>query len=167
RSFVDTRFSSMLNINSVKIRASYKVKFADGRIVSMNTILKGCTLNLVNQIFKINLMLIKLGMFNVVIGMDWLVKHDAVIICGEKVVRIPYGNEMLIVKSDKGMSRLKVISCIKARKYMERGCHLFLAHVTKNKSKEKQMEDVPVIRDFPEVFPMELAGLPPSRQVEF
>ncbi|GKE66663.1 putative reverse transcriptase domain-containing protein, partial [Tanacetum coccineum] len=92
---------------------------------------------------------------------------DAVIICGEKVVRIPYGNKTLIVKGDKGVSRLKVISCIKARKYVERGYNLFLAHVTENKSKEKRMEDVPVSHDFPEVFPEELPGLPPPRQVEF
>ncbi|GJY27494.1 putative reverse transcriptase domain-containing protein [Tanacetum coccineum] len=121
----------------------------------------------VNHIFEIDLMPIELGTFDVIIGMDWLVKHDVVIICGEKVVRIPYGNKTLIVEGDKGVSRLKVISCIKARKYVERGCHLFLAHVTENKSKEKRMEDVPVIRDFPEVFPEELPGLPPPRQVEF
>ncbi|GJW81096.1 putative reverse transcriptase domain-containing protein [Tanacetum coccineum] len=167
KSFVDTRFSFMLNIDPVKIGASYEVELADGRVVSTNTVLKGCTLNLVNHIFEIDLMPIELGTFDVIIGMDWLVKHDAVIVCGEKVVRIPYGNKMLIVKSDKGVSRLKVISCIKARKYVERGCHLFLAHVTEKKSKEKRLEDVPVIRDFPEVFPEELPGLPPPRQVEF
>ncbi|GJU27281.1 putative reverse transcriptase domain-containing protein [Tanacetum coccineum] len=140
RSFVDTRFSSMLNIDPIKIRSSYEVELADGRV---------------------------LGTFDVIIGMDWLVKHDAVIVCGEKVVCMPYGNKMLIVESDKGVSRLKVISCIKACKYVERGCHLFLAHVTKKKSKEKRLEDMPVIRDFPEVFPEDLPGLPTSRQVEF
>ncbi|GJV42415.1 hypothetical protein Tco_1420855 [Tanacetum coccineum] len=93
----------------------------------------------VNQIFKIDLMPIELGTFDVIIGMDWLVKHDAVI----------------------------VISCIKARKYVERGCHLFLAHVTEKKSKEKRLKDVSVIRDFPKVFPEDLPGLPPPRQVEF
>ncbi|GKC75237.1 putative reverse transcriptase domain-containing protein [Tanacetum coccineum] len=121
RSFVDTRFSSMLNIDPVKIGASYEVELANGRVVSTNTVFKGCTLNLVNHIFEIDLMPIELGTFDVIIGMDWLVKQDAAIICGEKVVRIPYGNKMLIVKSDKGVSRLKVISCIKARKYVERG----------------------------------------------
>nr|GFA74592.1 putative reverse transcriptase domain-containing protein [Tanacetum cinerariifolium] len=54
-----------------------------------------------------------------------------------------------------------------ARKYIERGCHLFLAHVTEKKSKEKQLEDMPVIHDFPKVFLEELPGLPPPRQVEF
>ncbi|GJS17622.1 putative reverse transcriptase domain-containing protein [Tanacetum coccineum] len=166
RSFVDTRFSSMLDIDSVKINTIYEVELADGRIVSTNIVLKVCTLNLVNHLFQIDLMPIELGTFDVIIGMDWLVKHDAVIVCREKVVRIPYRNKTLTVKSDKGMSRLKVISCIKARKYIERGCHLFLARVTKKKPKEKQLEDFSVIRDFPEVFLNDLLGLPPPRQVE-
>ncbi|GJX22817.1 putative reverse transcriptase domain-containing protein [Tanacetum coccineum] len=160
-------YCSLLDIKPIKIEDSYEVELADGRIVSTNTVLKGCTLSLVNYVFEIDLMPIELGTFDVIIGMDWLVKHDAIIVCGEKVVRIPYGNKMLIVEGDKGVSRLKVISCIKARKYVERGCHLFLAHVTESKSKEKRMEDVPVIRDFPKVFPEELPGLPPPRQVEF
>nr|GEX07601.1 hypothetical protein [Tanacetum cinerariifolium] len=92
----------------------------------------------VNHVFEIDLMPIELGTFDVIIGIDWLVKHDAIIVCGEK-----------------------------ARKYVERGCHLFLVHVMKDTSTEKQMEDVPVIYDFPEVFPEELPRLPPPRQVEF
>nr|GEW07837.1 hypothetical protein [Tanacetum cinerariifolium] len=101
RSFVDTRFSSMLNIDPVKIGASYEVELADGRVVSTNIVLKGYTLNLVNHIFEIDLMLIELGTFDVIIIMDWLVKHDAVIVCGEKVVRITFGNKILIVEHDK------------------------------------------------------------------
>ncbi|GJV03454.1 putative reverse transcriptase domain-containing protein [Tanacetum coccineum] len=142
RSFVDTRFSSMLDIDPVKIDTSYEVELADGRVVSTNIVLKGYTLNLVNHIFEIDLMLIELGTFDVIIGMDWLVKHNAIIVCGEKVVRIPYGNKTLPVESDKGMSRLK-------------------------KPKEKRLEDVPVIRDSLEVFPDDLSRLPPPRQVEF
>nr|GFB25410.1 putative reverse transcriptase domain-containing protein [Tanacetum cinerariifolium] len=110
---MDTRFSAMIDIDPIKIGASYEVELADGRVASTNTVLKGCALNLVNHIFEIDLMPIELGTFDVIIDMDWLVKHDAVIVCGEKVVRIPYGNEMLIVKSDNGVSRLKDISCIK------------------------------------------------------
>nr|GEY34996.1 reverse transcriptase domain-containing protein [Tanacetum cinerariifolium] len=101
RSFVDTRFSSMLDIDPVKIDASYEVELADGRVVSTNTVLKGCTLNLVILLFEINLMTIELGMFDVIKSMNWLVKHDAVIICGEKVIRIPYENKTLTVRSDK------------------------------------------------------------------
>ncbi|GKC78138.1 putative reverse transcriptase domain-containing protein, partial [Tanacetum coccineum] len=114
RSFVNTGFSSLLDIKLIKIEDSYEVDLADGRIVSTNTVLKGCTLSLVYHIFEIDLMPIELGTFDVIIDMDWLVKHDAVIVCGEKVIRIPYENKTLIVKCDKGGSLLKVISCIKA-----------------------------------------------------
>ncbi|GJU97705.1 putative reverse transcriptase domain-containing protein [Tanacetum coccineum] len=110
---------------------------------------------------------IELGTFDVVIGMDWLVDQDAVIVCGKKVVHIPVKNKTLIVEGDRGASRLKIISCIKANKYIERGHQLFVAHVTEKEPKEKRLKNVPVIRDFPEVFPDDLPGLPPPRQVEF
>ncbi|GJY85047.1 hypothetical protein Tco_0499073 [Tanacetum coccineum] len=61
--------------------------------------------------------------------------------------------------------KVKDPKVVTARKYIERGYHLFLAHVTEKKSKEKRLEDVPVIRDFPEVFPDDLPGLPPPRKV--
>nr|GEW12704.1 putative reverse transcriptase domain-containing protein [Tanacetum cinerariifolium] len=101
RSFVETKFSPMLDIDLVKIDTSYEVELADGMVVSTNTILKECTLDLVNYLFEIDLMSIDLGTFDVIIGMDWLVKHDVIIICGEKVVHIPYGNETLTVEGDK------------------------------------------------------------------
>ncbi|GJR04672.1 putative reverse transcriptase domain-containing protein [Tanacetum coccineum] len=157
----------LIDINPVILDTSYDVELADGRVVSTNTILRGCTLNLLDHLFKIDLMPIELGTFDVVIGMDWLVNQDAVIICGKKVVHIPVKNKTLEIVGDRGTSRLKIISCIKASKYIERGHQLFVAHVTEKEPKEKRLEDVPVIRDFPEVFPDDLPGLPPPRQVEF
>ncbi|GJS16814.1 putative reverse transcriptase domain-containing protein [Tanacetum coccineum] len=167
KSFINASLIHLFDNEPERISASYEVELADGRIASTNTVLKGCTLNLVNHLFKIDLMPIELGAFDVIIGMDWLADNDAVIICGKKEVHIPIKNRTLVVKGDRNSSRLKVISCIKARKYIERGCHLFLAHVTEKEKSEKRLEDVPVIRDFPEVFPDDLPGLPPSRQVEF
>ncbi|GJY63382.1 putative reverse transcriptase domain-containing protein [Tanacetum coccineum] len=167
KSFVNTSFSHLIDITPVTLDTSYEVELADGRVASTNTILRGCTLNLLNHLFKIDLMPIELGTFDVVIGMDWLVDQDAVIVCGKKVVHIPVKNKTLIVEGDRGTSRLKIISCIKASKYIERGHQLFVAHVTEKEPKEKRLEDVPVIRDFPEVFPDDLPGLPPPRQVEF
>ncbi|GKB56876.1 putative reverse transcriptase domain-containing protein, partial [Tanacetum coccineum] len=91
------------------------------------------------------------------IGMDWLVNYHAVIVCDEKIVRIPFGNEVLIVRGE-GInngygSRLTIISCTKTQKYLLKGYHVFLAHVTakkaKDKSEEKRLEYVPIVRDFP------------------
>ncbi|GJT78780.1 hypothetical protein Tco_1045505 [Tanacetum coccineum] len=102
-----------------------------------------------------------------IVDMDWLVKHDALIVCGKKEVHIPVKGKMLVVKGNCDISRLKVVSYIKARIYIERGCHLFVAHVTKKDLKEKHLEDVTIICDFPKVFPDDLPRLPPPRQVEF
>ncbi|GJY84027.1 putative reverse transcriptase domain-containing protein [Tanacetum coccineum] len=116
-----------------------------------------------------------MGSFDVIIGMDWLSNYSAVIDCAKKIVRIPSGSEILIVRSD-GCSeghrtRLNVISCTKVQKYLLKGSHVFLAHVTtkeiEDKSEKKRLEDVSIVQDFPEVFPEDLPGLPPTRQVEF
>ncbi|GJY40300.1 putative reverse transcriptase domain-containing protein [Tanacetum coccineum] len=120
-------------------------------------------------------MSVELGSFDVIIGMDWLANHHSVIVCDEKIVQIPYGDEVLIVQGDRDekgeKSKLSIISCTKTQKYIKRGCLIFLAQFTKKeiegKSEEKRLEDVPIIRDFPEVFPEDLPGLPPTRQVKF
>ncbi|GJS11381.1 putative reverse transcriptase domain-containing protein [Tanacetum coccineum] len=106
RSFVSTAFSSQIDITSSTLDHYYDVELADRRIIG----------------------------FDAIIGMDWLAKYQAIIVCAEKIVRIPWGNETLIGE---------------------------------DKSEEKRLEDVPIVRDFPDVFPEDLSGLPPARQVEF
>ncbi|GJW70108.1 putative reverse transcriptase domain-containing protein [Tanacetum coccineum] len=175
RSFVSTAFSSRIVITPTALDHDYNVELADGRIVGLNTIIRGCTLNLLNHPFNIDLMPVELGSFDVIIGMDWLAKYHAVIVCAEKIVRIPFGDEILIVRGDgssnKHGTRLNIISCTKAQEYLTKGCHVFLANITatkdEDKSKEKRLEDVPVVQEFPEVFPEDLPGIPPTRQVEF
>ncbi|GKF40405.1 putative reverse transcriptase domain-containing protein, partial [Tanacetum coccineum] len=115
----------------------------------------------------------ELGSFDIIIGMDWLRKYHAVIVCDEKLVQIPYGDETLIFcgnkSNDERVSRLTIISCSKAQEYMAKGCQIFLAQISakkeEDKSEGKQLKDVLIIRDFPEVFPEDLPGLSPARPV--
>ncbi|GJU41508.1 reverse transcriptase domain-containing protein [Tanacetum coccineum] len=175
RSFVSTAFSFQIDITPSTLDHYYDVELANGRIIGLNTILSGCRLNFLNHPFNINLMAVELGSFDAIIGMDWLAKYQAVIICAEKIVHIPWGNETLIIHGDGSnqgnVTRLNIISCTKTQKYMEKGFPIFLAHVTakevEDKSEKKRLEDVPIVQDFPEVFPEDLPGLPPTRQVEF
>ncbi|GKB60781.1 reverse transcriptase domain-containing protein [Tanacetum coccineum] len=89
RSFVSTAFSSQINITPTTLDHYYDVELANGRIVRLNTILQGCTLNFLNHPFNIDLIPVELGSFDVIIGIDWLVKYQVVIVCAEKIVRIP------------------------------------------------------------------------------
>ncbi|GKF10092.1 putative reverse transcriptase domain-containing protein [Tanacetum coccineum] len=137
RSFITISLASMLNIPSITIDTFYDIEMADGNLVSTNTVIKGCTLTLLNRLFEIDLMPIKLGSFDVVIVMDWLSKYHAKILYDKKVVHIPINGETLIIR------------------------------VIEKKSDEKGLEDIPVVKEFPDVFPEDLPGLPPVRQVEF
>ncbi|GKA34683.1 putative reverse transcriptase domain-containing protein, partial [Tanacetum coccineum] len=130
RSFMSTAFSSLIDIIPTTLDNSYDVELADGRITRVNTIIRGCTLNLLNHPFNINLMPVELGSFNAIIGMDWLSLYHTV---------------------------------IDAMSFW----HISLKKKAEDKSKEKRLEDVPVVRDFPEVFLEDLSGVPPTRQVEF
>nr|GEW25050.1 reverse transcriptase domain-containing protein [Tanacetum cinerariifolium] len=145
KSFVNTSFSHLIDIDPVRMDTSYEVELADGRVASTNIVLKGRTINLVDHLFKIDLMPIELGTFDVIIGMDWLVEQDVVIVCGKKVVHVPYKNKTLVVEGDRRTSGLKVISCIKAEKYIKIGSQLFVVHVTEKEPQEKRLEDVPVL----------------------
>ncbi|GJZ07045.1 putative reverse transcriptase domain-containing protein [Tanacetum coccineum] len=120
RSFVSTTFSSQIDITPTALDHYYDVEQAD------------------------DLMPVELGSLDVIIGMDWLAKYQAVIVCAEKIIRIPWGNETLIIHGDRS----------------DRGNET-------HKSEKKRLEDVPIVQNFPEVFPEDLPGLPPTRQVEF
>nr|GFC35605.1 putative reverse transcriptase domain-containing protein [Tanacetum cinerariifolium] len=118
---------------------------------------------------------VELGSFDIIIGMDWLRRCYAVIVCDEKLVQIPYGNETLTFRGNESNNgrefRLTVILCSKAQRYMAKGCQTFMAQISakkeEDKSEGKQLKDVPIIQDFSKVFPEDLPGLLPARPVEF
>nr|GEU89096.1 putative reverse transcriptase domain-containing protein [Tanacetum cinerariifolium] len=173
RSFMSSTFSVLLDVAPSTLDTSYAVELTDGRVSETNVVLRGCTLGLLGHPIDLDLMPIELGSFDVIIDMDCLAKYHALIICDEKVVRIPYGDEVLIIRGDNfdGGSKLNIISCTRTQKYIQKGCQVYLVQVTSNKakdkSKEKRLEDVLIIREFLEVFLEDLPGLPPARQVKF
>ncbi|GKF00003.1 putative reverse transcriptase domain-containing protein, partial [Tanacetum coccineum] len=146
RSFMTSTFSALLDVAPSTLDTSYAIELADGRILETNVVLRDCTLGLLGHPFDIDLMLVELGSFDIIIGMDWLAKYHALIVCDEKVICIPYGNEVLIIQGDDCDSRTQVTS-----------------KKTEDKSEEKRLEDVPIIQEFPEVFPKDLPRLPPVR----
>nr|GFA79882.1 hypothetical protein [Tanacetum cinerariifolium] len=162
KSFVSTAFSSLINIDPSTLDYSYDVELADGQIIGVNTVIRGCTLNFLNHPFNIDLMPIELGSFDVIIGMDWLKTYHAVIVCDENIVRVPFGNETLIIwcNGSNNGAQLDIISCTKTQKYLLKGYPFFLANITtktiKHKSEEERLENVPIVRDFSEVFPEDL-----------
>ncbi|GJR25041.1 putative reverse transcriptase domain-containing protein [Tanacetum coccineum] len=148
KSFVSIAFTPFIDNAPTALDTSYEVELAYRKVVSTNTVLHGCPLALFNHCFKIDLLPIRLGSFDVIVRMDWLSYHRAVIVCYENIVRVPLPNgKILKIQGERPEKDPRSLSCIKAD--------------------EKKLEDIPIIRDFPEVFPDELSGLPPMCEIEF
>ncbi|GJW87911.1 hypothetical protein Tco_0163251, partial [Tanacetum coccineum] len=147
RAYVMRTEESQQNPNVAK-DTSYEVELVDGRVVSSNIVLCCCTLDMYNHLFKIDLLPTELGSFDVIVRMDWLSNMRAEIVCYEKIVCILLLNgEVLEVHSERPEKDLK--------------------HLAYMKANEKKLEDFPIVRNFPEVFPDDLLGLLPMHEVEF
>ncbi|KAD5960497.1 hypothetical protein E3N88_11969 [Mikania micrantha] len=143
-------------------------ELADGKLIETQHIIKGCVLTLADHQLVIDLMPVTLGSFDVVIGMDWLSANHAEIVCNDKIVRVtlPSGKHISIQGERCGIP-LNIMSCMKARKYMQKGYTAILALISEQPKKERKIEDIAVVRDLLEVFSEDLPGLSPMRKVEF
>ncbi|GKA95102.1 putative reverse transcriptase domain-containing protein [Tanacetum coccineum] len=147
-SFISTNFVPLLNVKPSIVNPGYVIEVADGKKVEVNRIIRDCKLELEDSLFIIDLIPLGHGSFDVIVWMDWLSKNKAVIVCHEKVVEIPLeGGGILRVQGE---------------------CTPGVAKALMNaKVDEPKLSNIPVVRDFVDVFPEDLSGLPPPRQVEF
>nr|GEV06428.1 integrase, catalytic region, zinc finger, CCHC-type, peptidase aspartic, catalytic [Tanacetum cinerariifolium] len=128
-SFVSTTFLPPLDIEPSNLGFSYEIKIASGQLVKINKVIKGCKQEIEGHMFDINLIPFGSGSFDVIIGMDWLSDHKAEIICHEKVVRIPLlDGKVLRVLGEKPKEKMRQFISVKA--------------------KEKEQEEIVVVRDF-------------------
>ncbi|KAD6453304.1 hypothetical protein E3N88_08009 [Mikania micrantha] len=168
RSFISSEFSELLDITPTPLDYKYTVELADGKLIETQHIFRGCVMALAGHELEIDLMPVTLGSFDVVVGMDWLSANQAEIVCNEKIVRVTLQNgEQISIQGERRGVPLNIMSCMKANKYLQKGYTAILALIAEQPKKERKIEDIAVVRDFPEVFPEDLPGLPPKRQVEF
>ncbi|XP_076936331.1 uncharacterized protein LOC143603428 [Bidens hawaiensis] len=160
-SFVSKQFEHLLGIEASK-DSNYSIEFANGKLIETSEVVLNCNILLASHKFNIDLLPVELGSFNIVVGMDWLSKYRAEIICSDKLVRLPIQNgESLTIQVDQCNPELKLSSITKTRKMLRKGYTAFLVNVVDTKAKEQRIEDIRIVRDFPEVFPENLPGLPP------
>ncbi|GJZ83199.1 putative reverse transcriptase domain-containing protein [Tanacetum coccineum] len=147
-SFVSTTFIPLLGLEPSDLGFRYEIEIASGQLVEIDKVIKGCKLEIEGHVFDIDLIPFGHGSFDVIIGMDWLSNYKAEIICHEKVVRIPLSDgKVLRVLGERPEEKARLLMSAKAN--------------------ERKQEEIVVVRDFPEVFPDDLSGLPPIREIEF
>nr|GEU39801.1 hypothetical protein [Tanacetum cinerariifolium] len=147
-SFISTNFLPLINMKPSVISHGYEIKIASGVKVETNKIIRGCRLELEGHTFMIDLIPFGYGSFDVIIGMNWLSKLRAKIVCFEKIVQIPLSNgEISEVHGERPKGNLKQLKIMKVN--------------------DPKLKDIHVVCEFPGVFPKDLSSLPSSREVEF
>jgi hypothetical protein len=126
------------------MKESYSVELANGRLGEARDIILDCALNLYDHHFSIDLMPMELGSFDDIVDMDRLATNKAEVICHEKIVRIPLPNdETLVIQGERPDKELRIISCMRARKYLLGHYQAFIAQVVEKKPKEVKIQDIP------------------------
>ncbi|GJX08439.1 putative reverse transcriptase domain-containing protein [Tanacetum coccineum] len=147
-SFVSTTFIPLLGLEPSDLGFRYEIEIASGQLGEIDKVIKDCKLEIESHVFDIDLIPFGHGSFDVIIGIDWLSNYKAKIIFHEKVVRIPLPEGKV----------LRVLGEIPKEKVR------FLMGA---KVGDKKQEEIVVVRDFPNVFPDDLSGLPPIHEIEF
>ncbi|XP_021992051.1 uncharacterized protein LOC110888857 [Helianthus annuus] len=167
KSFVDHKFSKLLNLPIRTLDIAYEVELAVGTLETASSILDGCFTSIKNHSIPISLLPMNLAGFDVVLGMDLLSHNQACIACDKKLIEVksPSG-EMLTIHGDLHYSLPEKVSLLKASKCLKSGCVIYMEQVTIDEPKPK-IEDISVIYEYPDVFPEELPNLPLEGQAEF
>ncbi|KAE8657890.1 Detected protein of unknown function [Hibiscus syriacus] len=134
----------------------------------VDKVCKGCPIKVQGIEFPANLMELPFDEFEVILGMDWLFHYYGNVDCRLKKVTLksPEGIEVNVI-SEMSNPLANVISVMSAKKLLLQGCQGFLANLMDSRAREKRLEEIPIVREFPDVFLAELPGLPPDREVEF
>ncbi|KAJ0559852.1 putative nucleotidyltransferase, Ribonuclease H [Helianthus annuus] len=167
KSFISNGFIRHPSFVLTKLPVPLEVEVGDNKSFIVCDVCRGCKLSIDDEEYLIDLIPMSMGEFQVVVGMDWLAQHHAKVVCFRKEIKLtsPSGKHVTIY-GEKGGSPI-VCSMMKAHKLMKRGCKAFMIYANEPEKELRKIENVPVVRDFQDVFPEDLPGIPPEREVEF
>ena len=125
-----------------------------GHSISVNSVYKNCPIVIQAREFLADLITLPFREFDLILGMDWLSKHRAIVDCGQKTVVLRCCDQTEVIIQGIGSSAISnVISTMQARRFMRKGCETFLALIIDSKRGQVNVENIPVVREFPDVFP--------------
>ena len=167
-SFISSNFVKKHYFKFEPMESELCVDTPVGGVVVTDSVCKSCVVKIADRELLADLTLLEMRDFDIIFGMDWLAAHYAMVYCHRKKVifQIPSEVEFCFVRSGAYTSP-RVISALQARRMMKKRCKGYLATVRDTQQGELKLEDIPIVREFPDVFPKDLSGLPPDREIEF
>ena len=167
-SFISVKFIAQVNIEIQPIDCSMVVSLPTGDSRIADRVYMGCRVIIEGHEFMANLVLLDIQDFDVILGMDWLSRHRATMDCFRKEVKFcrPGEPEITFCGVRKILSS-SMMSVMMAGKMLRKSYPGYLAYEVEVRDDDMRLEDIPVVREFPDVFPDDLPGLPPDREIDF
>ena len=138
-----------------------------GHIVSLNSVYINCPIVIQAREFLTDLITLSFREFDLILGMDWLTKHQAIVDCGQKTVVLRCSDHSeVIIQGIRSSIMSNVISAMQARRFIRKGYEAFFALILDSKRGQVDVEKISVVKEFPDVFPEELPGIPLEREVD-
>ena len=167
-SFISVPFTERHQIESQPIDGRMVVSVPNGDTMISERIVPGSRLVIQNKDFPAYLIVLGIHDFDIVLGMDWLSKHRATLDCYKKEVRLVRLEEPgVIFRGIRREIAPSLINAMTASKMLRKGCQGYLAFVVDKRQEGTRLEDIPIVKEFPDVFPNDISGLPPDREVDF
>ena len=167
-SFISVPFTERHQIESQPIDGRMVVSVPNGDTMISGRIVPGSRLVIQNKDFPADLIVLSIHDFDIILGMDWLSKHRDTLDCYKKEVRLVRPEEPgVIFRGIRREITPSLINAMTASKMLRKGCQGYLAFIVDRRQEGTRLEDISIIKEFPDVFPDDISGLPPDREVEF
>ncbi|KAL0551702.1 hypothetical protein IC582_010791 [Cucumis melo] len=167
-SFISSAFMLHARLEVEPLHHVLSVSTPSGECMLSKEKVKACQIEIAGHVIEVTLLVLDMLDFDVILGMDWLVANHASIDCSRKEVAFnPPSMASFKFKGEGSRSLPQVISAIWASKLLSQGTWSVLSSVVDTREVDVSLSSEPVVRDYPNVFPKELPGLPPHREVEF
>ncbi|CAL2255737.1 unnamed protein product [Prunus armeniaca] len=167
-SFVAHNFVSYVSVRLTPMTESFSISLPTGEVLYADRVFRECYVQVDDAWLEANLIPLELVDLDIILGMDWLEKHHALVDGFRKEVKLRSpGQPKVVFWGERGVLPTCLISAITAKRLLKKGCEGFLAHIIDTQEITLNMEDIPVVSEFPDVFPNDLPGLPPEREIEF
>ncbi|XP_073045974.1 uncharacterized protein [Primulina eburnea] len=167
-SFISKRFTKKLGLTPELLVEPFRVATPTSKTVETYRVHRKCKICINEHIFQAELIQLNMVEFDIILGMDWLARNNAMVDCKGKSVRLRTPNQKEVVYHGKSKERKSLLSASQAWKAMKSGADIYLATVNVVKEEiELKPGDIPIMRDFPDVFPEELLGTVPNREIGF
>ena len=167
-SYVSSSFANGLNLSCELLDIPICVSTPVGESVIVKKVYRSCLVDFVGSNTYVDLVILEMGDFDVILGMTWLSLNFAILDCNAKTVTLAKpGKDLLVWEGDYTSNPVRIVSFLHAKKMISKGCLAFLAHLKEDTTQVPSIESVSVVCEFLDVFPADLPGMPPDRDIDF